>query len=312
MVPVERLDEHESDIKSLSDEQASELKLVLDTIAFKLQEYGDIDQFDLDADSFLGPITIPYSHFPSSLEPFNINGLLYKLADDFHLIMAPKFDTKVVSFDFPMTSDSEKFHKFKSVVDKRCSAIVLKKQTKIPVLPEEEECKFPYKLPRGTKWEDVTIKFLDDDTVQIFVRGKEHSTKFKDMGFKGMGAKPSVLWVFLRVLAMYLGEIKASDHRAVDKYRKQKQLLSEALEDYFRLDSDPFYPFQMEGKTNKAYRVRFSIFPPEKGFLFEKKEKVALLEKPTKKDPFADLNSYMDDVAPIVAQKEDIPTKDKR
>lgn len=319
--------EHETNAKSLSDEQASKLKLVLDTIAFKLKEYGDEDE--LDADSLLGPITIPYNHFSSSLEPFDINGLLYKLANDFHLIMTPKSDAKVVSFDFPMTSDRETFYKFKSAIDKRCSAIVAKKQTesaapseekimkvmlvggsKVSVEKPEEEKKyrFPYKLPRGTKWENITIKFLDDDTVQILTKGKEHSPNFKDMGFEGKGGKPSVLWIFLRVLAMYSGEIKASDDKKDDSYKKQKQSLSEALESYFGLDFDPFHPFQ----TDKSYRVKFTLLPPENGFTFEEKKKTSLLEKPVKNSPFADLDSYMNDVAPVVAQKEDIPTEDER
>ena len=136
---------------------------------------------------------------------------------------------------------------------------------------EETRHKFPHKLPRGTKWENITIKFIDDDRVHILVQGKSHTAHYSEMGLEGKGGKPSVLWIFLRVLAMYVGEIKATDPKAVDAYKKQKQSLSDALEAYFGIDFDPFYPFQMKGKTNKTYRVKFTLLPPDEGFSFEKK-----------------------------------------
>jgi hypothetical protein len=167
--------------------------------------------------------------------------------------------------------------------------------------------KFPHKLPRGTKWENITIKFTDDDAVQILTQGKSHTAHYREMGLEGKGGKPSVLWIFLRVLAMYSGEIKATDPEAVDTYKKQKQLLSNALESYFGIDFDPFHPFQ----ANKSYQVKFVLIPPEGGFSFEKKRKSSPLEKPDKIDPFADLGSYMGDIAPVVAQKETV-SKDER
>lgn len=176
---------------------------------------------------------------------------------------------------------------------------------------EETRHKFPHKLPRGTKWENITIKFIDDDRVHILVQGKSHAAHYSEMGLEGKGGKPSVLWIFLRVLAMYAGEIKATDPKAVDTYKKQKQSLSNALEAYFGIDFDPFYPFQMKGKTNKTYRVKFALLPPDEGFSFEKKEKSRLLEKLVKPDPFADLGSYMRDIAPMVAQTEIVPEKER-
>lgn len=169
------------------------------------------------------------------------------------------------------------------------------------------EHKFPYKLSRGTRWENLTIKFTGDDTVHILVQGKSHTTHYREMGLEGKGGKPSVLWAFLRVLAKYSGEIKATDPEAVDSYKKQKQLLSIALENYFGIDFDPFHPFA----TNKSYQAKFVILPPEGGFSFEKKTKQSPLEKPVKVDPFADLGAYMEEVAPSVAQKEAVP-KDER
>jgi len=68
-------------------------------------------------------------------------------------------------------------------------------------LPETEKIRmtFPYKLPRGIKWENITIKFLDDEKVWINAHQFKHETDFKEMGFIGKGNKPSVQWIFLKV-----------------------------------------------------------------------------------------------------------------
>lgn len=163
--------------------------------------------------------------------------------------------------------------------------------------------KFPFKLPRGTKWKNITIKFLDDDNVKITAKGKEHTENYKGMGFAGK-KDASVLWLFLKILAKYYGEIVSSDPDANDKFKKQKELLSEKLENYFGLDyTDPFYPFQIEGKSEKSYRTKFQLIPPDDGFSFEKKM-VKTVETKKKKNPFEDLQDFMNEETPIIAQIE--------
>jgi len=317
--------EDETNAKTLSDEQVSKLKLVLDTIAFKLEECYSEDEFDTDFP--LGSITIPYGHFPSSLEPFDINGLLYKLANDFHLIMTPKSDAKEVSFDFPITLNRKSFYNFKSAVDKRYSAIIPKKQTgnlkqtdeiitkvmlvdgsKVSVesAKTDEKHRFPHKLPSGTMWENITIQFTDDDTAQVLVKGKKETVHYRDMGLEGKGGKPSVLWVFLRVLAKCSGEITITDPEANTRYKKQKQGLTEALQSYFSLDFDPFHPYA----TAKAYKTKFVIVPPEGGFAFEKK--ALSQETPEENNPFADIDDYLNETAPVIAQTGTITPDDER
>lgn len=165
--------------------------------------------------------------------------------------------------------------------------------------------KFPFKLPRGTKWKNITIKFIDDDNVKITAKGKEHPEHYKKMGFAGKGNRSSVLWVFLKILAKYYGEIVSSDPDAKDKFKKQKELLSGKLEDYFGLDySDAFYPFKTEGKNEKSYRTKFNLHPPDEGFSFEKKIRKTLTIPSKKKDPFDDLEDFIKEEAPIIAEKE--------
>lgn len=166
--------------------------------------------------------------------------------------------------------------------------------------------KFPHKLPRGTKWENFIFKFLNDDTVQILVQGKNETIHYQDMGLEGKGGKPSVLWVFLRVLAKCSGEIAISDPEANTKYKKQKQGLSEALQNYFSLDFDPFQPYT----TAKAYKTKFVIAPPEKGFSFE--NKTTERERPKENNPFADIDDFMNETAPVIAQTGTITPDDER
>lgn len=278
---------------------------------------------------------IPLQQFSSEVQTSDVLGLLYKADKDFGILRFTNIVGKSVAeqeveirvVDEKMEKALADFQKciserLKNIKEKRKQVVVsqvqpepkkepleviIREGSRIAIEKSEEEpaYKFPHKLPRGTKWESITIKFIDDDTVQMLSQGKTHTAHYKEMGLEGKGGKPSVLWVFLRVLAMYSGEIKSNEEQADDKYKKQKQSLSDALEIYFGIDFDPFYPYQMKGKTNRAYRVKFTLIPPEKGFSFEKKEeKISALTKPVKNDPFADLALYMDDIAPSVFEQK--------
>lgn len=320
--------EGKAKVDALTDEQIEKLHKIIETVAIQLSMSHPPHIF-----------YIPIVHFPQEIQQSDIIGLLYKLDKDFGALQFGKMvgekpaekeleirfasdDTMIKKFLELQRNIGTRYQNFQAkkkhlplpptTPKPEPLEVIIREGSKISIeKPEEErQYKFPYKLPRGTKWENITIKFLDDDTVQIFVQGKTHTAHYRDMGFDGKGEKPSVLWVFLRVLAMFSGEIKSSDPKAVDKYKKQKQSLSEKLEDYFRL-YDPFYPFQMKGKTDKSYRVKFALLPPEGGFSFEKKEKTDLLEKPVETDPFADLGSFMSDTAPVVAQKETTETDER-
>lgn len=130
---------------------------------------------------------------------------------------------------------------------------------------EEKNNKFPHKLPRGTKWENFIIKFLDEGNVYIEVNKFKHTANYKEMGFWGRGKdpKPSMAWVFLKVLAGYNGEITIKDKGAKDKYKKQKEELSEALQGYFSIDYDPFFPYKSSPeKRGNSYKIKMTLIPP--------------------------------------------------
>lgn len=127
--------------------------------------------------------------------------------------------------------------------------------------------KFPYKIPSGTQWEQVIIKFLDTERVEIYVKKQKYITDYKEMGFTGKGTvpEPSEQWVFLRVLAQYNGEIAIKDESSKDTYKQQKYLLTESLKSYFSIDYDPFYPYKSSPeKQGNSYRIKLTLIPPLK------------------------------------------------
>lgn len=127
-----------------------------------------------------------------------------------------------------------------------------------------ETARFPDTLPAGTTWEQMYLKFLDDENVMVIVGRYRRNASYIDMGFadtRGKKPQPNAQWDFLKLLAKKGGEIKYTDPQAKATYKKQKQLLSEKLKQYFQLDFDPFDPYFAE----KAYHIKMTLVPlPEK------------------------------------------------
>lgn len=125
--------------------------------------------------------------------------------------------------------------------------------------------KFPYKLPKGTEWKNFIIKFIDNENVFIKVNKYKHTANYLEMGFVGRGKNPvpSVAWIFLKVLARLNGEIQIKDKEASDKYKKQKEQLSNILASYFSIDYDPFFPYKSsQEKKGNSYRIKIVLIPP--------------------------------------------------
>ncbi|MBZ0202941.1 MAG: hypothetical protein K8I03_07995 [Ignavibacteria bacterium] len=134
-----------------------------------------------------------------------------------------------------------------------------------PREPEKAGPKFPHKIPAGTHWNNVIVKFLNNEKIEIWVKRLKHITDFKEMGMVGKGKvpSPSEQWVFLKVLAQCHGEITIKDTEAKDTYKKQKQGLTEILQKYFSIDYDPFYPYKSSHeKSGNSYKIKLTLIPP--------------------------------------------------
>lgn len=152
--------------------------------------------------------------------------------------------------------------------------------------------KFPYPVPAGTEWRQVSMKVLNDEKVQIKLPSKEHTATYEEMGFGKHDGKPSVLWIFFKVLASQNGEISILDDTAKTQYKKQKQQVSDILKNYFSLESDPFYPY----KENNSYKTRFTLFSEA----MAEKEEVFANGKNKENDDYSDFEDYLKDVAPTI------------
>jgi len=127
----------------------------------------------------------------------------------------------------------------------------------------------PLKLPSGTKWEHVTIQFLDYDKVKI--QAPDKFTKivdFRKMGFENLkNGRPNTQWELLYDLSRYRGDLtwtistyrkKVDSHPlSTPKIRKQIQRLSESLKQYFNINEAPFYDYV----KYEAYKTKFFLLP---------------------------------------------------
>lgn len=119
---------------------------------------------------------------------------------------------------------------------------------------------FPYTIPSGTQWENIYIQFKNDEAVRVKVAGHTHDTSFADMGFAdNRTGKANTQWLLLMLLAKNGGFLTASSPDAKDKYKKHKQILSDTLKLYFRIDYDPFKTY---GKS-EGYSIKINLAGPE-------------------------------------------------
>jgi len=127
----------------------------------------------------------------------------------------------------------------------------------------------PLELPSGTRWEHITIQFLDYDKVKILAPYQfKKITNFRKMGFENLkNGKPNKQWDLLYDLSRYRGDLTwtiSTYRKRVDshplstpKIRKQIERLSESLKQYFNIDEPPFYDYI----KFKAYKTRFFLLP---------------------------------------------------
>lgn len=126
-----------------------------------------------------------------------------------------------------------------------------------------EKHSFPHKLPRGLKWENFTIFFLDFRKVRIQVHGITHDADFIEMGFQDKKFKipqPNLQWGLLMILSQNHGELTQMNPEAKETRKKQIELLAKSLQKYFKkMEADPFEPY----KKGFGYKIRLTLGFPE-------------------------------------------------
>jgi hypothetical protein len=120
----------------------------------------------------------------------------------------------------------------------------------------------PLRPPKGTKWSQVIITFIDQETVQIKAPEFGETRRFDSMGFAD-GRKqstPSQLWEIFRVLAQFNGELNYTESSQSfsdpEKLKSWVSQIRKKLQAAFpNISGDPFLPY----KTSHGYKTRFSF-----------------------------------------------------
>ncbi len=122
------------------------------------------------------------------------------------------------------------------------------------------------KFPNDLKWEEITIRFLNGNEVQITTRKTIYHSTYEEMGFLDKKTKnPNVQWDLLKLLSLRGGSLDWKNNgkltiKEIGKIKKRKQLLSEKLEEYFNIvNDDPFLNYKKES----AYKIKIHLIPEE-------------------------------------------------
>jgi hypothetical protein len=113
------------------------------------------------------------------------------------------------------------------------------------------------RLPQNTKWEDLTLRFLDGHTIEILLRRgnkKLGVVNYRDFDLENKKERrPNLQWKLLEALA--------KEGEAINKKgpsgRQNKLKLSKALKKYFGIEDDPFFDYKKE----KVYKLKCRVLP---------------------------------------------------
>jgi hypothetical protein len=118
--------------------------------------------------------------------------------------------------------------------------------------------RFPYKLPANVSWGDIIIKFLDGHNIQIVAGKQVYKANYKEMGLDdSRQLKPNLQWALLKALSENNGGVSWKEGNAKNNVKKQKQLLSTKLKNYFNIESEPFYSY----KKQLGYQIKITLVP---------------------------------------------------
>jgi hypothetical protein len=124
-------------------------------------------------------------------------------------------------------------------------------------------------VPDGTRWEQVSIEFINEDVVRIAVGGKVDHRDFAQMGFvdkRKPEERPDRLWGIFREFAKREGKIDWES--SVDLPRAEQTKLKKWVSDirtrlkavFPQIPEDPFKPY----RKVKAYETRFRLTTKQK------------------------------------------------
>ncbi len=97
-------------------------------------------------------------------------------------------------------------------------------------------------LPLDARWEEITMRFIAGEVLNITFRGETRRFEPDQLGMKNAkDGKPKAVWTYLKAFALKGGRLPAhrDDPTETSKHQKQKQALSKALRDSFGISDEP-------------------------------------------------------------------------
>jgi hypothetical protein len=126
-----------------------------------------------------------------------------------------------------------------------------------PTAVEEKTKLGPRTTLSVTIWDDITISFLSDERVQIWIGNQTETCNYAELGFQDhRDDKPRRAWTLLRIIAETGGTISdtGKTHGSWSQVEKGIQEIRQLLRQYFGISADPV-PYV----NGPGYKTRFKI-----------------------------------------------------
>lgn len=124
--------------------------------------------------------------------------------------------------------------------------------------------KLSLRIPPGTTWANVTIRFLSDNRIQITALKWSEPLDYAEAGFEDTrNHVPNLAWKVLRDFAIHSGELQRpnglrTERRQLVSLETSVGAIRKRFKQLFGIDEDPFSPY----KEMRCYRTKFKISFP--------------------------------------------------
>jgi hypothetical protein len=124
------------------------------------------------------------------------------------------------------------------------------------VLPGDQAGRTYFATPAGCQWADLTVRFIDGETVAVRVGGAAGTFNFTQLGMvDGRSGRPTKQWELLRAFARSRGHLTWRSPGADTKNQKRREMLAKDLKAFFRLPGEPIAPIRRPSGWATTFRL---------------------------------------------------------